>query len=125
MDTLSGNTRAYVAQLMDCYGKVLTEKQYAAMDLYFQEDLTLSEISEQTGITRQGVWDNIRRGVKQLTEMEEKLGHMAKFNEIRRDAEQGFNYADAVRDYAKRKFFPTELIRKLDVICSTFEKSLD
>ena len=61
VDASSGSDRARLALLLDCYGKILTEKQYTSMDLYFQEDLTLSEISEQTGITRQGVWDNIKQ----------------------------------------------------------------
>ena len=82
VDTSSGQDRAKMALLLDCYGKILTEKQYAAMDLYFQDDLTLSEISEQTGITRQGVWDNIKRGEKLLLNLEKNLNMVGKLSDI-------------------------------------------
>jgi len=64
----------YVPVLLDYYGKVLTEKQREVVDLYYNEDLSLAEISEHAGITRQGVRDSIKRGEAQLLDLEEKLG---------------------------------------------------
>lgn len=125
MDTSSGNDRARIALLLDCYGKMLTDKQYTAMDLYFQEDFTLSEISEQTGITRQGVWDNIRRGEKQLIEMEERLHHVDKFSEIKEGVSSAYASAIELREYAKTKFFPADLIKQLDEMIETFKKIVD
>lgn len=125
MDTSSGNDRARIALLLDCYGKMLTEKQYTAMDLYFQEDFTLSEISEQTGITRQGVWDNIRRGEKQLIEMEERLHHVDKFSEIKEGVSAAYASAIEIREYAKTKFFPADLIKQLDAMIETFKNIVD
>ena len=60
--------------LLDLYGELLTEKQRACFDLHCNEDLSLSEIAEQLSITRQGVWDNIRRAETALNEYEEKTG---------------------------------------------------
>ena len=47
--------------LFDSYGELLTEKQRECYDLHYNEDLSLTEIAEQSGISRQAVWDNIRR----------------------------------------------------------------
>ena len=47
--------------LFDFYGETLTEKQRELFDLYYNEDLSLSEIAEHAGITRQGVRDSIER----------------------------------------------------------------
>ena len=69
--------------LLDFYGELLTEKQRSCYDLHVNEDLSLSEIAEQLGISRQGVWDNIRRAESALTEIEEKTGLMGRFEETR------------------------------------------
>ncbi len=63
-----------MAILFDFYGAILTPKQQEFFDLYHNEDLSLSEIAEIAGITRQGVRDVISRGEAILTDMEEKLG---------------------------------------------------
>ena len=59
--------------LFDFYGETLTEKQRELFDLYYNEDLSLSEIAEHAGITRQGVRDSIKRAEHALHEMEDKL----------------------------------------------------
>ena len=64
----------YVSELLDRYGALLSEKQYRILDGYYNNDLSLSEIAENEGITRQGVSDFVKRGEAQLTEFEEKLG---------------------------------------------------
>lgn len=62
-----------VAILLDFYGGMLTEKQRDVIDLYYNQDLSLSEIAEHEGITRQGVRDSIKRGEVFLFELEDKL----------------------------------------------------
>ncbi len=74
--------RAYICRLIDCYGKVLSDRQRDVIDLYYNEDLSLSEISEHCGITRQGVRDAIRHGVDQLCRLEESLGFSARGERI-------------------------------------------
>ncbi|MEG0615131.1 MAG: sigma factor-like helix-turn-helix DNA-binding protein [Oscillospiraceae bacterium] len=68
-----------IALLLDFYGEMLTEKQRDVIELYYDEDLSLSEIAEMAKITRQGVRDSIKRGEQQLLELEEKLGLAEKF----------------------------------------------
>ena len=60
--------------LFDFYGDILTDKQRELFDLYYNEDLSLAEISEHLGITRQGVRDAIKRAEAQLLSFEEHLG---------------------------------------------------
>lgn len=125
MDSASGNDRARIAMLMDCYGKMLTEKQFSAMDLYFQEDFTLSEISEQTGITRQGVWDNIKRGERLLIDMENKLQLVDRLNSIKEKVAAAAAAAESLREYAGEKFLPSEMINEIDVMLESFREILE
>ncbi len=71
------------AMLLDCYGEFLTPHQYRLTELYYCADLSLSEIAEIVGITRQGVQDGIKRGEQILQEMEDKL---AVCGEVQRSA---------------------------------------
>ena len=68
--------------LLDCYGELLTDKQRDYMELYYCEDLSLSEISDEVGITRQGVRDCIKKGETLLFSFEEKLRLLSKFFSI-------------------------------------------
>lgn len=65
-------------ELLDIYGELLPQNQFDLIDLYCNQDLSLAEISENEGITRQGVHDKIKRGQQQLLEYEQKLGLVAK-----------------------------------------------
>jgi len=59
--------------LLDFYGEMLTEKQQALAELYYNQDLSLAEIAEHENITRQGVHDNLKRGEEYMDELERKL----------------------------------------------------
>ena len=74
--------RAYISRLVDIYGNALSERQRDVIDLYYNEDLSLAEISEHCGITRQGVRDAIRHGVEALNSLEESLGFYKKGERI-------------------------------------------
>lgn len=78
----------YISQLLDLYGAILPEKQFRILDRYYNEDLSLSEIAENEGITRQGVSDFVKRGEAQLEEYEKKLGLCATVNVLRQQAEE-------------------------------------
>lgn len=69
--------------LLDYYGELLTDKQRECYELHYNEDLSLSEIAEQLGISRQGVWDNIRRADAAMQEIELKTGLIRRTEELR------------------------------------------
>ena len=73
--------------LFDFYGEMLTERQKEIAALSFDEDLSLREISEITGITPQGVRDALNKSKKLLSEMEEKLGLSARFSENKKNTD--------------------------------------
>ena len=73
----------YVSQLLDRYGSILSDKQRRILDGYYNNDLSLSEIAENEGITRQGVRDFVKRSQLQLFELEEKLGICRKSKELK------------------------------------------
>ena len=68
-----------IGYLIDFYGNLLSERQRDIISLYYEEDLSLSEIAENIGITRQGVRDAVKKAEIILTEAEEKLGLAARF----------------------------------------------
>lgn len=65
-----------ISMLCELYGKLLTEKQLDILENYYDNDLSLSEIAENEGITRQAVRDIIKKGENKLFDLEEKLGIM-------------------------------------------------
>lgn len=77
-----------ISLLFDFYGQLLSEKKRQAASLYFNEDLSLSEISEHLGITRQGVSDLIRRSESELYVFEDKLGLYSRFEAINSSAQR-------------------------------------
>ena len=62
-----------VTLLLDFYGNMLTERQREIMTLYYEDNLSLSEVAEELGISKQGVSDSIKRSEKTLYETETKL----------------------------------------------------
>lgn len=62
------------SRLLDIYGSMLTDKQYEMLDYYYNQDLSLSEIAEGEGISRQGVRDSIKRGEEALLDLDGKIG---------------------------------------------------
>lgn len=76
-----------MALLVDVYGPVLTQKQRDMIEMYYYEDLSLAEIAQNCGITRQGVRDAIKRGETVITELEEKLGFARRFSDIEKATE--------------------------------------
>ena len=101
-----------VSLLMDFYGNLLPEKQLDMLEQYYQEDLSLSEIAQNSAITRQGVHDNIKRAVAELKNYEEKLGLLTRFSEITEAAEQIRSYVTA--DFTKED--TAKILSLLDII---------
>jgi len=71
-----------MTMLFDFYGELLTERQREFFDLYYNEDLSLSEIAENSGISRQGVRDVIVRAEAAMQEVEDKTGLIRRFYQM-------------------------------------------
>lgn len=98
-----------VTLLLDFYGDMLTEKQRNFLGYYYNDDLSLSEIAENEGITRQGVRDAIKRAESQLFLMESRLGLASRFREVQEGLEQIIIYADEISDYNLRSGISREI----------------
>ena len=98
-----------ISFLLDFYGDMLTDKQRDVVELYYNDDLSLSEIAENEGITRQGVRDSIKRAEAQLLEMEERLGLAKRFREMRDGFEAIRAAAQDIQEYNDRYGYSREI----------------
>ena len=71
-----------IGVLFDFYGSLLTEKQAMAVDYYYNQDFSLSEIAQELQVSRQGARDNIARGAEHLREWEKKLHAAERFAQV-------------------------------------------
>lgn len=90
------------AFLLEVYGNMLTEKQKGVMELYYWEDLSLGEISQDEGITRQAVRDSIKRSEQLLNDFEEKLGVAEKILKCRENYNEIINLIAVSKDIAQK-----------------------
>lgn len=67
--------------LYDFYGELLTDKQKYIYEMFYQNDLSLTEIAEELKITRQGVRDQLKHAEKKLLDLEDKLHLLERFQE--------------------------------------------
>ena len=74
--------------LLDYYGGMLTDKQRECFDMRYNQDLSLGEIAEMMGVSRQAVNDNLKKTEALLRRMEENIGSVKRDIEIRRAAEE-------------------------------------
>ncbi len=88
-----------ISYLLDFYGELLTARQRSFLIYYYDDDLSLSEIAENEGITRQGVHDAIKRAENQLYDMEKKLGYAKQYGEIRKGLKEISQCADEINEY--------------------------
>ena len=98
--------------LFDFYGDLLTEKQRECYDLHFNQDLSLQEIAEQYGASRQAVWDLVRRAESALREIEEKTGLVARAVKRRAQVREMLALAERLPESAEK----TQLMEKLELL---------
>lgn len=102
---------AKITALLDCYGELLPQKQRFLVECYYNQDLSLSEIAENEGVTRQSVSDSIKRMENQLFRFEEKLKLLESVSALR----------IAVEKVRATDFSDTESVKQL---CDLAEKLL-
>ena len=98
-----------MSYLLDFYRELLTERQYEVLVLYFEDDLSLSEIADELGISRQGVRHIIKKGEEQLRGYEERLGLASRFSESKRTAAEIAGRLDALYEKTSDKMILSEL----------------
>ncbi|MCR4925063.1 MAG: YlxM family DNA-binding protein [Clostridiales bacterium] len=107
-----------ISLLLDFYGEMLTEKQQDCLEYYYNEDLSLSEIAENEGITRQGVRDSIKRAENQLYDMEERLGLVQRFEKMKEGLDEIINCVGIINDYNLHTISSDEISRNTAKITS-------
>ena len=105
-----------MTMLYDFYGELLTERQREFFDLYYNEDLSLAEIAENSGISRQGVRDVIVRAEGVMQEMEDKTGIVRRFEEQRTHLDAIAAAADEIRTVNALKYFDASIAAQADRI---------
>ena len=103
----------HISYLLDFYGDALTEKQREVMEQYYNDDLSLAEIAENFGITRQGVRDAIKRGEGTVLELEEKIGFARRYRVIQDGLDELEHLARDVNFYTNGFYAVNEDVRRL------------
>lgn len=100
-----------MTMLFDFYGEVLTPRQKEFFDLYYNEDLSLAEIAENYGISRQGVRDVIVRAEAIMTDLEDKTGLMKRFMLMQQQVQAILDDAEKIQTVNYRQYDNPELAR--------------
>ncbi|MBQ2829482.1 MAG: YlxM family DNA-binding protein [Oscillospiraceae bacterium] len=93
-----------MTMLYDFYGELLTDRQKEFYDLYYNEDLSLSEIAENYGISRQGVRDVIVRAEGIMTDIEDKTGLVKRFMQLQGHVTQITSAAEEIERINSRRY---------------------
>ena len=101
-----------MSYLLDFYGNVLTEKQRDMMQQYYNMDLSLSEIADNFGITRQGVRDSIKRGESMLVELEDQVGFAEKYHSLMAGIDKIKTYAQNIAFYNSASYTTNDDIQR-------------
>ena len=113
-----------IGRLLGIYGGLLTERQYDIMSMYFDDDLSLSEIAEQFGISRQGVHDTVKRGEETLENYEKVLG-LSSAQDKQRDQLLEFKaQALAALDECRKVTFGRNIAEKVIVLLENLDTKL-
>ena len=113
-----------MALLLDFYGDTLTDKQRDYFEQYYGADLSLSEISENEGITRQGVRDVISRTEAILQEMESQLGLVARYGNLLAVSNKLAACAKEIYDINDRRYMNAAIKQRAEEIMQ-LAKTLD
>ena len=111
----------YLSLLLDFYGQLLTEKQREYADLYYNENLSLREIAENDGISRQAVRDSLLRAEAVLRSTEEKTGLVARYTRLQAQIGEAEQLLGAVGKLNSTRFNSPELLS----LCTRMQAKLD
>ncbi len=111
-----------VSNLLDFYGGLLTDKQRETVEYYYNDDLSLGEIAENLGISRQGVRDSIKRAETVMIDMEEKLGLVKKTRELRRSLDTIRHNIDIIDERNMKVYRSNAINESIKVILKELDR---
>ena len=115
-----------ISFLLDFYGDVLTERQREVMEQYYNDDLSLAEIADNFGITRQGVRDSIKRGEGIILDLEQKVGFAARYRAVQQGVAQLESLARSIRFANSNSYSPNaEIERDVDQMLEEIRRITD
>lgn len=112
-----------IGTLFDFYGKLLSDKQYLVVELYYIHDLSLAEIGDELSVTRQGIFDLLRRAEQKLYQYEKSLGLVKKFYSSHEEIRNIIKVSEEIIMIAKEK--NDEIQEKALIINKISRKILD
>ncbi|MCL2392904.1 MAG: YlxM family DNA-binding protein [Oscillospiraceae bacterium] len=115
------STTLQKTMLFDFFGDLLTEKQRDYFDLYHNEDLSLSEIADMAGISRQGVYDIITRAEKTLDDFEQKTGIVRRWSEMRSELKKAGEIAQKLQQQYETEPPCAKLTQQLLIILNELQ----
>ena len=115
-----------ISFLLDFYGDVLIERQREVMEQYYNDDLSLAEIADNFGITRQGVRDSIKRGEGIILDLEQKVGFAARYRAVQQGVAQLESLARSIRFANSNSYSPNaEIERDVDQMLEEIRRITD
>ena len=105
-----------MTMLFDFYGELLTDRQKELFDLYYNDDLSLAEIAENEGISRQGVRDVIVRAEAAMQEIEDKTGLIRRFEQMRSHLDAIEDSANEIKTINFRRYEDPRITELADII---------
>ena len=108
-----------MTMLFDFYGDILTDRQRELFDLYYNEDLSLAEIAENCGISRQGVRDVIVRAEAAMNELEDKTGLLKRFMRMQDSVDAIVTAANEIKTINYRQYENPRLEELADTILTS------
>ncbi len=114
-----------ISLLFSFYGKMLTERQADTIDFYYNEDLSLSEVGTELGISRQGVRDNLKRAEAILYDTEERLGLAKRFLGIKSKLSEIDRIIAEIERSPEAKTLSVSIKKQINNILTIIEKISD
>lgn len=111
-----------ISLLYDFYGELLTQRQKSILQYYYEDNYTLGEIAEETGISRQAVHDAVHKAERSLHSYEEKLGFLRRFRQKEADIGKAQEAIDQIMaDYSENKDILDKLMSVRNILSSLEE----
>lgn len=114
-----------MGNLLAIYGRLLTDRQYRLLDLYFNQDYSLAEIAEQENISRQAVHDSLQRGEKSINNWENELHILQNQNQRQEAIQLVMQIMQGWSLSAKEDAERSDILRVLQAIIEGSEEEVD